>query len=78
MQISVGKRTTRNQATRRLAIRGDRLRLKYGMPITSVNTQAARACLSRMRAETIEMTADYAKQLIKDFQIMEELQKVVA
>ena len=52
--------------------------LKYGMPITSTNTAAARACLSRMRAETIEMTSDYAKQLIKDFQIMEELQKVTA
>ena len=52
--------------------------LKYSMPITAANTAAARACLSRMRAETIEMTADYAKQLIKDFQLMEELQKVAA
>ena len=52
--------------------------LKYGMPIFEKDTRAARECLHRMRAETIEMTADYAKQLIKDFQLMEELQKVVA
>ena len=52
--------------------------LKYGMPITAASTAAARLCLTRMRAETVEMTADYARQLIKDFQIMEELQKIPA
>jgi hypothetical protein len=52
--------------------------LEYGMPITGTDTATARACLERMRGETVEMTSDYAKQLIKDFQIMEELQKVAA
>jgi hypothetical protein len=31
-----------------------------------------------MKAETVQMTAGYAKQLIMDFQLMEELQKVAA
>jgi hypothetical protein len=50
-------------------------KLKYDMPITSDDTAAARACLVRMKAETVEMTSGYAKQLIVDFQIMEEMQK---
>jgi hypothetical protein len=53
-------------------------KLKYDMPITSDDTAAARACLVRMKAETIEMTSGYAKQLITDFQIMEEMQKAAA
>ena len=52
--------------------------LKYGMPIGSADTVAARACLDRMRVETLDMTADYAKQLIKDFQIMEAMQEIAA
>jgi hypothetical protein len=52
-------------------------KLKYSMPIFSADTEACRACLSRMRAETIEMTAGYARDLIKDFQIKEQLEKVV-
>jgi hypothetical protein len=53
-------------------------KLKYAAPVFAVDTQAARVCLSRMRAETIEMTVGYARDLIKDFQIMEELQRVAA
>jgi hypothetical protein len=53
-------------------------KLKYDMPIFSDDTQACRACLARMKAETVQMTAGYAKQLITDFQLMEELQKVTA
>jgi len=53
-------------------------KLKYGMPIFQSDTTAARACMARMRVETMQMTADYAKQLIKDFQIKEALEKVAA
>ncbi|WP_211475085.1 hypothetical protein [Collimonas humicola] len=53
-------------------------KLRYAAPVFSADTLAARACLTRMRAETIEMTAGYARDLIKDFQIMEELQKIAA
>lgn len=51
-------------------------KLKYAAPVFAADTAAARACLDRMRAETIQMTAGYARDLIKDFQIREELQKV--
>jgi len=51
-------------------------KLSYGMPIFESDTTAARACLGRMRAETMQMTSDYAAQLIKDFQIKEALEKV--
>lgn len=53
-------------------------KLKYGMSIFSSDTEAVRACLKRMRVETMQMTADYAKQLIQDIQIKEELEKVAA
>lgn len=53
-------------------------KLKYGMSIFPSDTEAVRACLKRMRVETMQMTADYAKQLIQDIQIKEELQKVAA
>lgn len=53
-------------------------KLQYGMPISSDDTKAARACLARMKVSTIEMTAGYARDLIKDFQIKEELQKEIA
>ena len=53
-------------------------KLKYGMPIFQSDTDAARACLNRMRLETMQMTADYARQLINDFRIKEELQREVA
>lgn len=53
-------------------------KLQYGMPISADDTKAARACLGRMKAATIEMTAGYARDLIKDFQIKEALQKEMA
>lgn len=51
-------------------------KLKYSMPLFESDTKAARECMARMRLETAQMTADYAKQLIKDFQIKEALEKV--
>ncbi len=51
--------------------------LGYGMRITGADTAAARACLARMRAETVEMTSDYAKGLIRDFKIKEEIEKAI-
>lgn len=51
-------------------------KLQYGMPIFESDTKAARECLVRMRVETMQMTADYAKQLTKDFQIKEALEKL--
>ena len=51
-------------------------KLKYGMPIFEGDTQECRACLQRMRLETMQMTAGYAKQLIKDFQIKEALETI--
>ncbi len=53
-------------------------KLKYAAPVFAADTAAARECLARMRAETLQMTAGYARDLIKDFQIREELQKVAA
>ncbi len=50
--------------------------LEYKMPINAAQTTAARLSLKHIRAATIEMTAGYARDLIKDFQIKEELQKV--
>lgn len=52
-------------------------KLQYGMPVFESDTESVRACLSRMRQETMQMTADYAKQLIKDFQIKEALENVM-
>lgn len=53
-------------------------KLEYGMPIFDSDTKSVRECLARMKAETLEMTAGYARDLIKDFQIKEELEKVGA
>lgn len=53
-------------------------KLKYDMPIFAGDTAAARACLARMKAETLEMTANYAKQLVADFQIKEAIEKAAA
>ena len=49
-------------------------KLKYSMPIFDSETKMARECLFRMRKSTLEMTAGYARELIKDFQIKEELE----
>jgi len=53
-------------------------KLQYGVSIFSSDTEACRACLVRMKAETIEMTAAYARDLIEDFQIKEALQEAAA
>ena len=53
-------------------------KLKYDMPIFQTDTDDCRACFTRMKRETIEMTAGYARDLIKDFHIKEELLKVAA
>ena len=51
-------------------------RLKYDMPIFQADTTACRACFARMKAETMQMTAGYARDLITDFQIKEGLEKL--
>lgn len=53
-------------------------KLQYSMPIFDSDTKAVRGCLTRMKAETLEMTAGYARDLIKDFQIKEELLREIA
>lgn len=53
-------------------------KLKYSMPIFPSDTAAARDSLARCKAETLEMTAGYADQLVTDFKIKDELQKEVA
>lgn len=51
-------------------------KLEYGMPIFEADTKACWECLARMRAETVEMTAAYARDLIKDYQILEAMQEI--
>lgn len=51
-------------------------KLQYGMLIFDSDTKAVRACLARMRLETMQMTSAYAKELVKDFQIKEALEKI--
>jgi len=51
-------------------------KLQYGTPIFESDTRAARACLARMRLETAQMTSEYAKGLVRDFQIKEALERV--
>jgi hypothetical protein len=58
-------------ALRRLANK-----IEYHMPVMVDDTAAARDCLDRIRAVTLEMTAGYAKQLIKDFQIKEAIEEI--
>lgn len=53
-------------------------KLEYGMPIFDTDTKACRECLSRMKRETMTMTANYASSLIVEFQIKEELMKRAA
>ena len=48
--------------------------LEYSMPIDHHQTAAARVSLAHIRAATLEMTAGYARDLIKDFQIKEGLE----
>ena len=51
-------------------------KLKYDMPVFESDTQDVRACFDRMRAATLEMTAGYARELVRDTQIQEKLQEV--
>jgi hypothetical protein len=53
-------------------------KLKNGDELYEEDTVAVRACLARMRAETLEMTAGYARDLVKDMQLQEEMLKVAA
>jgi len=50
-------------------------KLEYSMPIFEADTKACRESLARMKRETLTMTADYASELIRDFQIKEAFQK---
>lgn len=52
--------------------------LEYHMPVCQSMTDAARESLRYIRQATLEMTAGYAKQLIKDFQIKEAIEEAVA
>lgn len=52
--------------------------LEYHMPICQSMTDSARESLRHIRLATLEMTAGYAKQLIKDFQIKEAIEEVAA
>ena len=49
--------------------------LEYQMPINGAMTTAARVTLDNIRQATAEMTAGYARDLIKDFMIMEAIQE---
>jgi len=51
-------------------------KLKYDMPVFSSDTQACRECFHRMRTAALEMTAGYARDLVRDTQIQEQLQEV--
>ncbi|MDB6119312.1 MAG: hypothetical protein JWO08_3093 [Verrucomicrobiaceae bacterium] len=53
-------------------------KLKYAMPIFPADTKAVRECLGRMKAETLEMTAGYARDLIQTYQIKEAIEGRVA
>lgn len=44
-------------------------RIKYGTPITEIETKAARAALERMRAESMNMTVAYADTLLRDYRL---------
>jgi len=50
--------------------------LQIDMPINEHQTAAARVSLQHIRAASLEMTAGYARDLIKDFQIKEGLEQV--
>jgi hypothetical protein len=62
----------RLDALRRLANK-----IEYHMPVMAEDTNAARDCLDRIRVATLEMTAGYAKQLVKDFQIKEAIEETL-
>jgi len=53
-------------------------RLHYGMLIDGADVIAARQALDRMRAETLQMTVDYADSLLRDFRISELVEREAA
>ena len=61
-----------------LPIRQIIARIKYDTAITEIETRAARSAVDRMRYATMRMTAYEAEEMLRDFQIKEELLKVAA
>jgi hypothetical protein len=53
-------------------------RLEDGADIYDDETAAARAAINRMKAETMQMTAEYGAELIRAFLTMEAMQKLAA
>lgn len=53
-------------------------RIKYNTAITEIETRAARSAVDRMRRATMRITAYEAEEMLRDFQIKEELLKVAA
>lgn len=51
-------------------------KLHYSMPVFQADVDECRACLVRMKAATCEMTAGYASELLRDYQIKEQLERV--
>jgi hypothetical protein len=52
-------------------------KLKYSMPIFQPDTAAARACVERIRQATLDMTSDYAVDLLNDFRLKLHLDDVM-
>ena len=48
-------------------------RIKYNTAITQIETRAAKSAVDRMRYATMRMTAYEAEEMLRDFQIKEEL-----
>lgn len=53
-------------------------RMHYDMPLVMSDIRTARAALERMRMETMQMTADYADQMLRDFKIKEGIERLAA
>jgi len=51
-------------------------KLQQGELIDDTDTRDVRSCIGRLRMETLQMTADYAKELVSDFQIKEALESL--
>lgn len=51
-------------------------KLEYDMVIFPSDTQDCRACFDRMRKESLGMTVGYARELIRDTQIQEQVEKL--
>lgn len=53
-------------------------RIKYGTAITHLETESSRQAVDRMRYATMRMTAFEAEEMLRDYNISEELSKVAA